>query len=114
MGEQVDVPPLAAQEFEIADRRFRPGKNHQRDIARQRLPGWHKDQLYPGLGSQRVEIIEIGNAGQQRDSDPGPWSPLTPALSPQAERGRVRGKRQRVLGREVSGRRKKRNHAKRA
>src|SRR6266567_1488473 len=83
MGEQVDVPTLASQEFEIADRRLRTGKDHQHDIARQRLPGWHKDQLYPRLGSQRVEIIEIGDAGQQWDSDPD----RPPALTRRAALG---------------------------
>ncbi len=69
MGEDVDVPALAAQEFEIRERRLRARQDHQRRIARQRPAGPDHDQLDPRLGAQRVEIVEIGDARQYRHRD---------------------------------------------
>src|SRR5271167_2779025 len=43
MSQKIDVPPLAAQEFEITDRGLRPRQNHQRGISRQRPPGRDHD-----------------------------------------------------------------------
>src|SRR5215471_10657668 len=69
MGDEIDVPSLAAQRFEISDRSFRSRQNDERSVARQRLPRLDKDKLDPRLGAQRVEIVEIGDARQYWDGD---------------------------------------------
>src|SRR5271167_2532747 len=118
MSQKIDVPTLAAQEFKIADRRLRSRQDHQGDVHRQRSPGSDHDQLDPGLGKQRVEIVEVGDARQYRNRDahaPPPLAlPLRGSLPLPAsgEREGVRGEGQRVLGGQISGRGKKRHHAK--
>ena len=77
MGEEVDVPALGAQEFEIADRRLRARQDHQIRIARQWPAGPDQDQLDRRLGAQRVEIVEIGDARQYRHGDAEPELALT-------------------------------------
>ena len=71
MSEDVDVPALAAQEVEVRERRLRARQDHQRRVARQRPSGLDHDQLDPGLGAKRVEIVEIGDARQHRHGDAG-------------------------------------------
>ena len=77
MREEVDVPPFASQEFEIADRRLRAGKNDKRGVPRQRLPRSDHDQLNARLRAKRIEVVEIGDARQQRDRDPDAPPTLT-------------------------------------
>ena len=64
MGEDVDVPAFATQKVEIRERRLRARQDHQRGVARQRPARPDHDQLDPGLGAKRVEIVEIGDARQ--------------------------------------------------
>ncbi|OWK23777.1 hypothetical protein AJ87_29860 [Rhizobium yanglingense] len=66
---QIAVPAGSAQITEVGNRRFRPGQDHQRCIARQPVSRLHEDELDIGLGTQRIEIVEIGDARQNRYGD---------------------------------------------
>src|SRR5207248_4949356 len=81
MHQQVDVPPLIAQENEIGQGRLRAGQDYQRGIARQGLGRPDQYELYAGFGTQRIEIVEIGDAGEQRRGDLDA-APLTRRASP--------------------------------
>ena len=87
--------PSRRRKCEVRERRLRARQDHQRRVARQRPSGLHHDQLDPGLGAQRVEIVEIGDARQYRHGDAGDaygWlrrSPPHPSLSPRRGRGSV-------------------------
>src|SRR6516165_10470621 len=116
MRQKIDVPPLAAQEPEIADCRLGTGQDHQRGVTRQRMPGPDHHDLDPRLEFQRVEIVEIGDVRQERDRNADATSPLTLLLHGSLplpacrERVRVRGQREGVFGWESHRRGKIRHH----
>ena len=64
VGGDIDIPALPAQEFQIGDGRFRAGQDDEAGIARDGLARLHHDELDAGFELQRVEIVEIGDAGQ--------------------------------------------------
>ena len=65
----VDVPALRAQKDEIADGGFAAGKNDDFGLGGNRLARPDEDQLDVGLHAQRIEIVEIGDAGENRHRD---------------------------------------------
>src|SRR5205814_8256443 len=56
MRQDVDVPALFAHEGEIGQGCFRPGKDYERHVARQRLPPAHEHEVDTGFGAHRTEI----------------------------------------------------------
>ncbi len=69
VGEQVDVPALRAEEFEIGDGGFAAGKDDQRRIERQRLTWRNEQQFDLRLRPQWVEVIEVRDVGQPGNDD---------------------------------------------
>ena len=69
VGENVDVPALPAKKNEIGDGRLRTGDEHEVRIRRDRLARLDDDQRDARLQPQRVEIIEVGDAGKRRHRD---------------------------------------------
>src|SRR3546814_2568701 len=64
MGGDVDVPTLRAQELQIGNGRFSAGQDYERSAGRDRLSWGNHGEPHGWLLRQRVEIVEIGNAGQ--------------------------------------------------
>lgn len=101
MRENVDVPALGPERGQIGDRRLGTRKHDQRRFRRNRLTWRNHPQLDTGLELQWVEVVEIGNARQDRTGDqPRPRPVLPPALEDH-----------RVLARQPRGRCQPRHHA---
>ena len=95
MARKVDVPALGAEGGKIGDGGFRAGQEHgigggERLAARDHL------DADAGLKAERVEIVEVGDEGEEGDGNAEgvPFEgvqPLTPALSLwERESGRAR------------------------
>src|SRR6185437_11490898 len=68
MGVQIDIPALAAQYREIGARRLGTRQDHQ--IAHWQGPSRHDEiELDAAFGAQRIEIVEIGDMGEERNGD---------------------------------------------
>ena len=63
MRVDVDVPALRPQKGEIADGRFGAGKNDEVGIRPESARPAGRRQFDAGLEAQRIEIVEIGDAG---------------------------------------------------
>ena len=61
--------PGAPERVEIGDRRLRAGQDDHVGIAGQGAPGGRSSTPTSGSAAQRVEIVEIGDARQQRHGD---------------------------------------------
>jgi hypothetical protein len=68
MRQDVDVPAFGAQRGEVGERRLRAGQQHEIG-ERQRAARRHQLERDAGLGAQRIEIVEIGDARQARHGD---------------------------------------------
>jgi hypothetical protein len=64
MRGQIDIPALSAQKGQIAARALAAGQDDQLCVAGDRLPRADHHQIDIGLLRQRVQIIEIGDAGE--------------------------------------------------
>jgi hypothetical protein len=80
MGEDVDVPALRAQERHVGNRRFRSRQHDQRGMGGDRRAGRNHRHLHLRLLPQGIEIVEIGDARQDRAGD---------QLAPRRDRGRA-------------------------
>ena len=71
MGVQVDVPAFMPQCRQIGDGGFGTGDDHQPCVSRDRLSGLNEVHGNTGFKTQRIEIVEIGDAAQaqNRNSD---------------------------------------------
>lgn len=69
MGQKIGIPTLHAHIRQVGDRRFRTGQNHQSGIRRQPLAGANKNQLDIRFCRQRIQIVEIRDAGKDRYCD---------------------------------------------
>ena len=69
MRRQVLVPALFPQEGQIAEGRLGAGYEDEISIAGQRVTGLDDHHVDVGFGGQRVEVVEIGDAGQTRHGD---------------------------------------------
>ena len=63
MGSDVNVPALVAHKREVGERRLGPGQQDKVGIAWQRFARAHHDDGDFRFGAQRIEVIEIGDAG---------------------------------------------------
>ena len=68
--QDVDVPAFLAQHGEVGDRGLGAGQDHEGAVPRQGRAPAQQQELHPGLGGQRVEVVEIADAGQHRHGDP--------------------------------------------
>ena len=62
--------PALPERLEVGDRRLRAGDEDQVAIARNCLARLDDHDLDIGLGAERVEVVEIGDARQARHRDP--------------------------------------------
>src|SRR5438876_11574470 len=69
VSENVDIPTLLSQEHEVGNRRLRSGKQNEDCIRRYRLPRLDQADRNSRLHAQRVEIVEIGDPRQMRNSN---------------------------------------------
>src|SRR4029077_4011352 len=69
MRENVDVPALTAQRREIGERRLRSRQDDEVRVAGQRRSARDKRHLDRWLGTQGVEIVEIGYMRQEGYGD---------------------------------------------
>ena len=69
MGLQVNIPSLLEEEGEIANCGFRSRQDHHIGIARKRLAGRHEPDLHVRLLGEGIEIVEIGDPGDDRNGD---------------------------------------------
>ena len=86
MRGDVDVKADGAQRREIGDGRFRARQDHEVGVARQRRSRPQPDQIDRRLGLQRVEVVEIGDVGQDRHGDTHPRLRLDGPILFQCER----------------------------
>src|SRR5580658_1467812 len=89
MSRYVDVESSVKQRREIRNRCFRAWEHNQIGIARNWIARPDADNVNCRLGIERIEIVEIGNVRQYRDSDPDSCARL---------RWPVLLQRQRILG----------------
>src|SRR5208283_714244 len=75
MREKIDIPAFPPEAGKIGNRRFRAGQNDKRRPGWQSLaaPDHHETDL--AFQIERIEIVEIGDAGQAWDSDRDPSLP---------------------------------------
>src|SRR3984893_15325982 len=77
MREKIDIPALAPECGETGDRRFRAGQNDERRPGGQGLAAFDHDDTDIALQIKRIEIVEIGDARQDRNRDRD-WPPARP------------------------------------
>ena len=90
----VDVPALRPHHGKVGEGRLGAGQDHQVGIARQGLAARHEVDRHVGLGDQRVEVVEVGDArdNRHRHLDAGAVALFGRALDGQG-----------VLGRQAAG-----------
>ncbi len=101
---EIDVEPGLAECRQVRDRGLRAGEDDGIGIARQRCAGTHPDEIDRRFGFQRIEVVEIGDVGQDRHRDPDPAFGL-------CRHRRI--KRERVFGRQQPGIGEERDEAER-
>ena len=61
--------PNCRSDGEIGDGRFRSGQDDQPGVARHRLVRADEDEIDAGIEPQRIEVVEVGDAGIDEDGD---------------------------------------------
>eukprot|EP01136_Pigoraptor_vietnamica_P026946 Opistho-1_new@82592 len=83
MGKNVDIPALRANRRQIGQRCLGSRQHDQRGLRRDRLAGRHHHHLHIGFQHQRVEVVEVRDARQDRAGDQDtPLRPFDRALQP--------------------------------
>src|SRR5580700_1777185 len=67
--EKIDIPALAPESRETGDRRFRARQNDKRRLSGQGLAALDHDDADLTFQIERIEIVEIGDARQNRNRD---------------------------------------------
>src|ERR1700730_18805936 len=67
--EKIDIPALAPERREAGDRRLRTGENDEHRLGGQGLAAFDHDNADLTLQIKRIEIVEIGDARQDRNRD---------------------------------------------
>ena len=67
MRGDVNVPALRTRKRQIPQRRFRSRNNDQVGVGRDHFAGTHHGQTYPRFLHQRVDVVEVRDAGQDQD-----------------------------------------------
>ena len=72
MGGDVDVEAGGAQGAQVGERGLGAGEEDEVDVAGNRRSGADAQEIDVGLGREGVEVVEIGDVGQDRDGDADP------------------------------------------